>query len=253
MINREVLTALGIATALSVTGCTTTSNTTTVQTQVTKQAEVEQQVDEATPTPTPIVTETPTPTPTPTPEPEHILEDEEIETIFENAADEAKFDEAVEAGEAITADEAKADEIKDDLASRTEDIDKTMYAVSDVNLRAGDSTDYEKVGSLTWAEEVHVTGKSTTTNWFRIERPDGSLAYVSNKYVSDTKPQPQAQAPQASSGNGNGNGGQAAPQAAPSGELRDSTGRTLSDRMVTNGVCNAGYEITGTLTIEGLQ
>ena len=192
MKNREVLTALGIATALSVTGCATTSNATTDQTQVTKQAEVDQQVDEATPTPTPVATETPTPTP----EPERVLEDAEVETIFENAADEAKFEEAVEAGEAITAEEAEKEEVQDELAARIEELDKTMYAVSEVNLRAGDSTDYEKVGALAWAEEVHVTGRSTKTKWFRIERPDGTSAYVSNKYLSDNKPQAQKKATQ---------------------------------------------------------
>lgn len=65
-------------------------------------------------------------------------------------------------------------------------LDKIMYAQSDVNTRIGDSTDYEKVGSLTTNQAVHVIGQSTSTGWYQIDI-EGVVMFVSNKYLADTK------------------------------------------------------------------
>ena len=67
-------------------------------------------------------------------------------------------------------------------------LDQTMYAVSSVNVREGDNADTTKVGSLSFAQEVKVTGQSLETKWFQIKMSDGSIAYVSNNYLSLTKP-----------------------------------------------------------------
>ncbi len=123
-----------------------------------------------------IVTPTPTPEPTETPIPEPVQEEEAEVSENENNND--------------------IKEEVDELTARTESLDKTMYAVSAVNTRAGDNTKYEKVGSLTFGQEVKVTGKSSESGWFRIQNADGTEAYVSNKYLSESKPQAQQKSSQ---------------------------------------------------------
>ncbi len=74
---------------------------------------------------------------------------------------------------------------------------KVMYAVSPVNVRRGPSTDYEVVSYLSTAQQVEVTGQAET-GWYQMlinEEP----AYVSDKYISETKievPTPVPQTPQ---------------------------------------------------------
>lgn len=63
------------------------------------------------------------------------------------------------------------------------EVDKTMYANADVNLREGNGTEFAKVGSLSLNEEVHVIGQSKSTNWYMLEQG----AFVSDKYLSDAK------------------------------------------------------------------
>ena len=77
------------------------------------------------------------------------------------------------------------------------DLDKTMYAKSSVNVRDLPSTDGNKLGGLSKAQEVHVTGQCNETNWYRIEY-SGSVGYVSNNYLQDSKPAEEAQPTQPS-------------------------------------------------------
>lgn len=67
------------------------------------------------------------------------------------------------------------------------DMDKTMYAKSSVNVRDLPSTDGNKLGGLSKAQEVHVTGQCNETNWYRIEY-NGGVGYVSSNYLIDEKP-----------------------------------------------------------------
>lgn len=67
------------------------------------------------------------------------------------------------------------------------DLNKTMYAKSSVNVRDLPSTDGNKLGGLSKAQEVHVTGQCNETSWYRIEY-SGSVGYVSNNYLQDSKP-----------------------------------------------------------------
>ena len=60
------------------------------------------------------------------------------------------------------------------------------YAKSSVNLRKGPGADYDKVGALSSAEEVTVTGVADN-GWYQIAYSDG-FAYVSNSYLVDEKP-----------------------------------------------------------------
>ena len=64
--------------------------------------------------------------------------------------------------------------------------DTQMYAKSSVNVRKSPSAEDEKLGSLSTAQEVTVTGL-TSTNWYRISYNDG-IAYVSANYLQNEKP-----------------------------------------------------------------
>lgn len=69
------------------------------------------------------------------------------------------------------------------------EMNATKYAKSGVNVRDLPSTEGKKLGKLSEAEEVTVTGTCKETGWYRIVF-DGSTAYVSNDYLTDTDPNP---------------------------------------------------------------
>ena len=64
-----------------------------------------------------------------------------------------------------------------------------------MNLRSGPSTAHDKVGSLNKSDSVTRVGIGTADaeGWSRIQLSDGSTVYVSNKYLSTTKPVVQQQ------------------------------------------------------------
>ena len=70
------------------------------------------------------------------------------------------------------------------------EVNETVYATGTVNLRSGPSTAHDKVGSLNKSDSVTRVGIGTAEaeGWSRIQLSDGSLVYVSNKYLSTTKP-----------------------------------------------------------------
>lgn len=67
------------------------------------------------------------------------------------------------------------------------DLNQTMYAKQSVNVRSLPSTDGEKLGGLSTAQEVTVTGQCNETSWYRIDY-NGSVGYVSNNYLVNEKP-----------------------------------------------------------------
>lgn len=71
-----------------------------------------------------------------------------------------------------------------------DDCNEIVYATSQVNLRSGPSTDYDKVGSLKTADSVTRTGIGIDQfeNWSRVVLSDGTEVYVNNNYISTTKP-----------------------------------------------------------------
>lgn len=85
--------------------------------------------------------------------------------------------------------------------------DTQMFAKSSVNVRKGPSADDEKIGSLTTAQEVTVTGL-TSTNWYRVNYGDGT-AFVSANYLVNEKPVVQTASTGSSGGNSSGNSGAA--------------------------------------------
>lgn len=72
------------------------------------------------------------------------------------------------------------------------EVNETVYATGTVNIRASYTADSDKLGSLSVGQSVTRTGTSIAgteaEGWSRIQLSDGSTAYVSNKYLSTTKP-----------------------------------------------------------------
>ena len=77
------------------------------------------------------------------------------------------------------------------------EVNETVYATGTVNIRASYTTDSEKLGSLSVGQSVTRTGTAITgteaEGWSRIQLSNGNIVYVSNKYLSTTKPVVQQQ------------------------------------------------------------
>lgn len=88
-------------------------------------------------------------------------------------------------------------------------MNQTMYASQSVNVRNLPSTAGDRVGGLSAAQAVAVTGKCNETGWYRIEY-NGGEAFVSDSYLVNEKPVQQEQVKQQSSSSnssGSGSGG----------------------------------------------
>lgn len=72
------------------------------------------------------------------------------------------------------------------------EVNETVYATGTVNIRASYTADSDKLGSLSVGQSVTRTGTSIAgteaEGWSRIQLSDGTTAYISNKYLSTTKP-----------------------------------------------------------------
>lgn len=86
-------------------------------------------------------------------------------------------------------------ESQEDEVQLFTEVNETVYATGTVNLRSGPSTAHDKVGSLNKSDGVTRVGIGTAEaeGWSRIQLSDGSTVYVSNKYLSTTKPVVQQQ------------------------------------------------------------
>ena len=83
------------------------------------------------------------------------------------------------------------------------DCNETVYATGTVNIRASYTADSEKLGSLNKGDSVTRTGiaiaDTEAEGWSRVELSDGTVAYISSKYLSTTKPVVQQQQQQQTS------------------------------------------------------
>ena len=148
------------------------------------------------------------PTPSPTVEPTQESIDD---TISSESEDNIESEENT-----INEENIQSEEVEPDLGYTIIAIDEvTMYATTNANLRSGPGTDYDKVGSLTYAQEIVCNGKVADGDkeWLVLKTEDGSIQMVSAKLVSRTKPQPQSSSGSSSSGgttttpSSGGNGG----------------------------------------------
>ena len=76
------------------------------------------------------------------------------------------------------------------------EVNETVYATGTVNIRSSWSAESEKLGSLNKGDSVTRTGISIegteAEGWSRIQLSNGDTVYVSNKYLSTTKPTTQS-------------------------------------------------------------
>lgn len=152
------------------------------------------------------------PTPSPTVEPTQESIDD---TVSSESEDNIESEENT-----INEENIQSEEVEPDLGYTIIAIDEvTMYATTNANLRSGPGTDYDKVGSLTYAQEIVCNGKVADGDkeWLVLKTEDGSIQMVSAKLVSRTKPQPQS-----TGGTGSSGGGSSTQQ--PSGESQPSGG-----------------------------
>ena len=93
-------------------------------------------------------------------------------------------------------------ESQEDEVQLFTEVNETVYATGTVNLRSGPSTAHDKVGSLNKSDSVTRVGIGTADaeGWSRIQLSDGNIVYVSNKYLSTTKPIVQQQTSKPSDG-----------------------------------------------------
>ena len=148
------------------------------------------------------------PTPSPTVEPTQESIDD---TISSENKDNIESEE-----DTINEEDIQSEEVEPDLGYTIIAIDEvTMYATTNANLRSGPGTDYDKVGSLTYAQEIVCNGKVADGDkeWLVLKTENGSIQMVSANLVSRTKPQPQSSSGSSSSGgttttpSSGGNGG----------------------------------------------
>jgi len=116
----------------------------------------------------------------------------ESEAVSEMETEET---ETTEATEEETVVEDSTEETVKEVTEKVEVFEqpKTMYTTVALNVRRGPSTDYEVVSHLAMAKEVETTGQAET-GWYQL-MVDGSPAYVSDKYLSETKVEIPAPAP----------------------------------------------------------
>ena len=157
---KTLIYALALALALSLTAC--------------GQPKAEQPTDPApgTSTPEPIATPEPIKDTTPEPEPEQ-----------------------TPAAPVETEDTQPPEETEPQEAEQVQlftEVNETVYATGAVNIRASYTADSDKLGSLSVGQSVTRTGTSIAgteaEGWSRVELSDGTTAYISNKYLSTTKP-----------------------------------------------------------------
>ena len=116
--------------------------------------------------------------------------DSEAETkIKEGSSVEPESDTKSSISEEVLSTEQETIEEKavEEKAPTCKSVDKVMYSNTTLNVRKGPDTTFDKIGSLSYAQEIKVTGEMDN-DWYRIDYKD-EVGYVSGKYVVDEKPE----------------------------------------------------------------
>ena len=119
------------------------------------------------------------------------------------------------------------------LAYTYTDMDATKYAKSSVNVRNMPGTDGEKLGALSFNQEVKVTGQCNETGWYRIEY-SGETAYVSDSYLVDNKVETAKNENKSSDNGGSGNDSSASSSSSDNGSSSDAGSSASSSRPTVN-------------------
>ena len=120
--------------------------------------------------------------------------------------------EVVPTATAVPSEADPAEEVADQQEDLTEEVqlftdcNETVYATGTVNIRESYTADSNKLGSLSAGQSIARTGTSIAgteaEGWSRVELSDGTVAYISSKYLSTTKPVVQQQQTSKPSGGG---------------------------------------------------
>lgn len=93
----------------------------------------------------------------------------------------------------IETETAEEEETEEELI---DDLDATMYATQNVNLRQGTAVTTESLRLVGFAEEVKVTGITVNKQWYRVEDASKGVGFIASSYLSDTKPEQNTSAQQ---------------------------------------------------------
>lgn len=133
--------------------------------------------EESTPEQTEASTETPEETAEPTPE---VKEEPSEETTAETEP------ETTEPTETVAPEPTEEPTPEPQAIYTYTDMSATMYVQQTVNVRDLPDTSGNKIGSLSANDEIKISGQCNETGWYMFEYND-SVAFVSNKYVSENK------------------------------------------------------------------
>ena len=164
-----LLTALLTTSLLIGCGAESTTNQTETATATTTEESTTEQTEEPTATPE----ETVEPTPEATEEPSE-------ETTAETEP------ETTEPTETVAPEPTEEPTPEPQAIYTYTDMSATMYVQQTVNVRDLPDTSGNKIGSLSANDEIKISGQCNETGWYMFEYND-SVAFVSNKYVSENK------------------------------------------------------------------
>lgn len=134
------------------------------------------------------------------------------------------------------------------------EVNETVYATGTVNIRSSWSAESEKLGSLNKGDSATRTGTAIAgteaEGWSRIQLSDGNIVYVSNKYLSTTKPVVQQQQ-QTSKPSGGGSTTAQGESQQPTGETQQPTFVDMpSGTPITGGQSNQTQQPSGSIPPE---
>lgn len=66
---------------------------------------------------------------------------------------------------------------------RAAQVCTALVNVNTLNLRRGDSTSTEIVAKLALGERLSVLGRNASATWYRVQRADGQIGWVSAQYI----------------------------------------------------------------------
>ena len=138
---------------------------------------------------------------------------EVAEETEEKNTEAAEVTEAVEATEEAEATETTESSEPAAASTVTPMEPATFYATRSLNVRKGAGTEFEKVGTLSTGEAVTVTGRDAS-GWYEISYNDGK-GYVSDSYISETKPTASAAKDSSASGSATSNASSASAASTP--------------------------------------
>lgn len=173
---------------------------------------------------------------------EIVAEPTEMDTLI-NSEDENIEEEIVEQAEAETTSEETLYEVVS-----IEPID--LYAIQQVNVRKGPSAeDFDKIGSLSYGEQVTVNGVVDTYNgetvlWYQLSNGN----FVSGAYLLEQLPISQ---PENDSNKSDENNNNTSTERPDSNNTTNSDANAKLNELMKSGEFNFNLEFTGQATVEG--